>query len=60
MASRPGAFFFSLLVLGLLLFVLPPVARLWVAAMILVVVLAGYGKDAAGAVEGLRRRIYGP
>jgi hypothetical protein len=58
--ASPGAFFFSLLVLGLLLFVLPPVARLWVAAMIFVVVLAGYGKNAAGVIDSLRRRIYGP
>lgn len=49
----------ALIVLGLVLFLSPPAARIWIALLVLVVAIAARGKAAAGIIDNLRRTIYG-
>ena len=49
----------ALIVLGLVLFISPPAARLWIAALVIVIALAARGKGAAAIIDNLRRTIYG-
>lgn len=49
----------ALIVLGIVLFVSPPAARLWIVAIVIVMAIAARGKSAAGIIDGLRRRLYG-
>ena len=49
----------ALLVLGLLIFILPPAGRVGVALLVIVIALAARGKRAAGIIDNLRRTIYG-
>lgn len=50
----------ALIVLAVVIFVLPPGARLWVAAFAIVLVLFYRGRNAAGIIDTLRTNIYGP
>jgi hypothetical protein len=49
----------ALIILGLVLFIAPPAARLWIAALVLVIALAARGKGAAAIIDNLRRTLYG-
>lgn len=49
----------SLVVLGLVIFLSPPAARLWIAALVLVIAIAARGKSAAKIIDSLRKQIYG-
>ena len=49
----------ALVVLGVVLFALPPNSRLAVAGVILVVALLSKGGDAAKIIDSLRAKIYG-
>jgi hypothetical protein len=49
----------SLVVLGVVMFALPPSARLWVAGIVLTMALLVRGGDAAKFIEQARKRIYG-
>lgn len=52
-------FLAALVILGLVLFVAPPAARLWIFLLVLVMALAAKGKAAAGIIDNLRRQVYG-
>lgn len=49
----------ALVVLGIVLFALPPSSRLWVAGVIVVMALLVKGGDAANIINGLRVKVYG-
>ena len=49
----------ALVVLALVLFILPPTSRLWVAGIVVVMALLVRGGDAAAIIDNLRKRIYG-
>ena len=49
----------ALVVLGVVLFALPPNARLAVAGVVVVAALLVRGGDAARIIEQLRRKVYG-
>lgn len=49
----------ALIVLGLVIFLSPPAARLWIAGLILVIAIAARGKSAAGIIDRLRKGVYG-
>jgi len=49
----------ALVVLGVVLFILPPNARLAVAGVVLVMALLVRGGDAANVINSLRKKIYG-
>ena len=49
----------ALVILGVVLFALPPPSRLWVAGIILVMALLVKGGDAAALIDQARVKIYG-
>lgn len=49
----------ALVVLALVMFILPPTSRLWVAGIVVVMALLVRGGDAAAIIDNLRKRIYG-
>ena len=49
----------ALVILGVVLFALPPTSRLWVAGVILVMALLVKGGDAAKLIDQARVKIYG-
>lgn len=49
----------ALIVLGLVLFVSPPTARLWVAGLVLVIALFARGRNAAAIIDSFRQKVYG-
>jgi hypothetical protein len=49
----------ALVVLGVVMFALPPGGRLAVAGVIIVAALLYKGSDTAGIINSLRQRIYG-
>ena len=49
----------ALVILGVVLFALPPPSRLWVAGIILVMALLVKGGDAAKLIDQARVKIYG-
>lgn len=49
----------ALVVLGVVMFALPPTSRLWVAATVIVAALLVKGGDAAKIINEARRRVYG-
>lgn len=49
----------ALVVLGVVLFALPPTARLWVAGVVVVMALLVKGGDAANIINAARVKIYG-
>jgi hypothetical protein len=49
----------ALVVLGIVMFSVPPTARLWIAAVVVVMALLVKGGDAAAIINRLRVKIYG-
>ncbi len=49
----------ALVLLGVVLFALPPASRLWVAGLIVVMALLVRGGDAATIINQLRSKVYG-
>lgn len=49
----------ALVVLGVVMFALPPASRLWVAGIVVVMALLVRGGDAAKLIDEARKRIYG-
>jgi hypothetical protein len=49
----------ALVVLGVVMFALPPASRLWVAGVVVVMALLVRGGDAAKLIDEARKRIYG-
>ena len=49
----------ALVVLGVVMFALPPTSRLWVAGLVVVMALLVRGGDAAKLIDETRKRIYG-
>jgi hypothetical protein len=49
----------ALVVLGVVMFALPPTSRLWVAGLVVVTALLVRGGDAAKLIDEARKRIYG-
>jgi hypothetical protein len=49
----------ALVVLGVVMFALPPTSRLWVAGVVVVMALLVRGGDAAKLIDEARKRIYG-
>ena len=56
----PGrGFVAALVVFGLVLFLLPPAARVWAALLVVVMALSLRGRSAAGLIDNLSRQLYG-
>lgn len=51
--------FAALLILGVVMFALPPASRLWVAGIVVVMALLVKGGDAANIINQLRVKVYG-
>ena len=49
----------ALVILGIVMFAVPPTARLWIAGVVVVMALLVKGGDAAAIIDNLRKRIYG-
>lgn len=49
----------ALVVLGVVMFALPPTSRLWVAAVVVVMALLARGGDTARIINDLNRRVFG-
>jgi hypothetical protein len=49
----------ALVILGIVMFTLPPTGRLWVAGVVVVMALLVKGGDAAKIIDQLRVKIYG-
>jgi hypothetical protein len=49
----------ALVVLGIVMFAVPTQARLWIAAVVVVMALLVKGGDAANIINALRVKIYG-
>jgi len=49
----------ALVVLGIVMFAVPPASRLWIAAVIVVMALLAKGGDGAKIIDRLRVKIYG-
>ena len=49
----------ALVILGLVLFISPPAARLWIAALVLVMVIAARGKAGAAIIDKFSQTFYG-
>lgn len=49
----------ALVILGIVLFALPPASRVWVAGLVVVMALLVRGGDAARIINQLRVKIYG-
>jgi hypothetical protein len=49
----------ALVVLGVVMFAIPPTSRLWVAGVVVVMALLVKGGDAAKLIDEARKRIYG-
>jgi hypothetical protein len=49
----------ALVILGVVMFALPPQGRLWVALTVVTMALLVKGGDAADIIDGLRRKVYG-
>lgn len=49
----------ALVVLGVVMFALPPSARVWVALIVVTMALLLRGGDAARIIDDARKRIYG-
>ena len=49
----------ALAVLAVVMFALPPGARLWVAAIVITMALLVRGGDAAAIIDSLRKKVYG-
>lgn len=49
----------ALVILGVVMFALPPGSRLWVAAIVVVMALLIRGGDAAAIINQLRAKVYG-
>ena len=49
----------ALVVLGVVMFALPPTSRLWVAGVVVVMALLVKGGDAAKIINEARKRVYG-
>ena len=49
----------ALVVLGVVMFASPPAARLWIAAVVVVMALLVKGGDAAKIIDQLRVKVYG-
>jgi hypothetical protein len=58
-ATKPTGVLVALLILAVVMFALPPVSRLWVAGIVVVMALLYKGGDAAAIINQLRVRIYG-
>ena len=50
---------FALVALAVVMFILPPTSRLWVAGIVVIMALLVKGGDAAAIIDNLRKRIYG-
>ncbi len=49
----------ALVILGIVLFALPPASRLWIAGVVVVMALLVRGGDTANIINQLRVKIYG-
>ena len=58
-ATRLTGVLAALVVLGVVLFALPPGSRVWVAGVIIVMALLVKGGDAAALIDQLRVKVYG-
>lgn len=58
-AKRLTGVLAALVVLGVVLFALPPASRLWVAALVVVMALMVRGGDAANIINSLTKQVYG-
>lgn len=58
-ATRLTGVLAALVVLGVVLFALPPSSRLWVAGVIITMALLVKGGDAANIINSLRVKVYG-
>ena len=49
----------ALVILGVVLFAVPPPTRLWIAGVVVVMALLTRGGDAAAIINSLRVKVYG-
>lgn len=49
----------ALVILGIVMFAVPPTARLWIAGVVVVMALLVKGGDAAKIIDQLRVKVYG-
>lgn len=49
----------ALVVLGIVMFAVPPTSRLWIAGVVVVMALLVKGGDAANIINGLRKKVFG-
>ena len=49
----------AIVVLGVVMFIVPPVSRLWIAGVVLVMALLIKGGDTARVIDQLRVKVYG-
>ena len=49
----------ALVILAIVMFAVPPTARLWIAAIVVVMALLVKGGDTANIINSLRRKVYG-
>ena len=49
----------ALVILGVVMFAVPPTSRLWIAAVVVVMALLVKGGDAANIINQLRVKVYG-
>ncbi len=58
-ATRLTGVLAALVVLGVVMFMLPPNSRLWIVGVILLMALLVKGGDAAKIIDQLRVKVYG-
>lgn len=56
---KPTGVLAALVILGVVLFALPPASRLWVAGIVVVMALLVKGGDAAILINQIRVKVYG-
>jgi len=49
----------ALVILGVVMFAVPPPTRLWIAGVVVVMALLTRGGDAAAIINSLRVKVYG-